>query len=400
MTRRATTIRPKTPEQLEKILARTIDEFGLSGEILAVCSEEKVATVRDLYELSADSLVATEFRPEQVLVLRKLLSSLGLKRRPPRDLTPFQNVEVRCMVRREHRQLQKTQKPRSRNFSEENERYLSLLLLRDPVRRAFARQMLTIVNEPGVRSIAGRYGAHLSGALRAQDCSIDFEDLVSEGNFGLLRAAEEFDPRTGNGFFSYAVWWIRHFVQRYLADSGIIRIPEHLHQKATLLAQVLAKIPTDASECEERVAVCTAFNLGATDYEPFREVIKSLDLIQFPERLDRKQNEGLDDSSLLHELIVADGVSDTETSVNDAMLLHDLQNALEEAIKAIGLSDRSQKILWLRFGFGGDDDFTRETIGQIYGVTRERIRQIEGSALKSLREYKGWDIEQIKALLG
>lgn len=400
MVRYAVAIRPRTSEELERILARKIDEFDLSDEILRVCETEKVSAVRDLYDLSAQSLVATEFSPEQVTVLRKLLVRLGLKRRSPSELTPSQKAEVRRLVGREHRELLKTQKPGARNFREENRPYLNLLLSRDPVMRAVARQMLMIINEPGVRSIAGMYIEYLKGAGRVCDYSVSFEDLISEGGLGVLRAAEEFDPRTGNEFFTYAIWWIRHRVRRFVTDSGIIRVPVHLSRKVSRLRKVLKKLPDGATEDEVCAAVCAEFGFGVPDYEAFREVVSGLEVIQSPHRLDSRPNVELGGVGDMYDIAQAEGTSDTETHINEGMFLGDLGEALEEASRAIGLTDRSQRILWLRFGFGGDSDITLEKIGEIYDISRERVRQLEGESLKKLREWNGWKPDQIEALFG
>jgi RNA polymerase sigma factor (sigma-70 family) len=400
MVRYPIAIYPKTPEELERILVRKIDEFGLSDEVMAVCEIEKVVTIRDLYDLSAESLVATEFSPEQVTVLRKLLKRLGLKRRSPSELTPSQKAEVRRLVGREHRELLKTQKPGARNFREENRPYLNLLLSRDPVMRALARQMLMIINEPGVRSIAGTYIDYLKGAGRVCDYSVSFEDLISEGSLGVLRAAEEFDPRTGNEFFTYAIWWIRHRVRRFVTDSGIIRVPVHLSRKVSRLRKVLKKLPEGATEDEVCTAVCAEFGFKVLDYEAFREVVSGLEAIQTLHRLDSRPNVELGGVGDMYDIAQAEGTSDTETHINEGMFLGDLGESLEEASRAIGLSDRSQQILWLRFGFGGDNDITLEKVGEIYEISRERVRQLEGDSLKKLRAWNGWKPDQIKALFG
>jgi DNA-directed RNA polymerase sigma subunit (sigma70/sigma32) len=102
----------------------------------------------------------------------------------------------------------------------------------------------------------------------------------------------------------------------------------------------------------------------------------------------------------MYDIAQAEGTSDTETHINEGMFLGDLGEALEEASRAIGLSDRSQQILWLLFGFGGDEDMTLEEVGEIYRRSRERIRQIRNKSLQQLREWNGWKPDQIKALFG
>ena len=384
-------IRPRTEEDLSSILSKGIERCGLSQEILAVCEQEKVKTVGDLYELSAESLVATDFTPSQVLVLRKLMATLGLRRRSPNPLSPSQQAIVRRRVERDRIELLKAKKNGTRNYADENARYSQLLLCRDPVERAFARQMLVIVNEPGVRNLVYKFASFIQGAQHAQDYSIDMEDLLAEGNLGLLRGAEEFDPRLENRFFTYAVWWVRHRVQRYLLDCGIIRVPVNLRRKVMWLNRMLAQLPPGATQAHVQAIVCEKLELKHSEYTAFRETARTIMLLIYQERLDgHRPHASGDDLGDMYESVQVEDSIDIEEQVHSELLREDLGKTLEEISRIVDLPDRSKNILLMRYGFCHHDEMTLEQIGQMLGISRERVRQLEASALEKLRATPYW----------
>ena len=197
-------------------------------------------------------------------------------------------------------------------------------------------------------------------------------DLVSEGNIGLMKAVERFDPRKGSKLSTYAAWWIKQSIKRALANqTKTIRLPIHLVDKIGRIRRVssrmmeeLGREPTD-DELADEIGLSTA-KVAA---------LKSASLR--PASLDEPIQDG---ESFQFGDIVGDEESDSPFEA-----LRD-KDALEEIEEVLGvLDDRERMIIHLRFGFGGEEPETLEEIGDIFRVTRERIRQVQNLALRKLR---------------
>lgn len=212
----------------------------------------------------------------------------------------------------------------------------------------------------------------VSLARHYQGCGLSYQDLIQEGNIGLIKAAEKFDVSKGFRFSTYASWWIKQALSRAIADqSRTIRIPVHMTENINKFKKTERELLSQLNREPKIKEIANAMGISEKQAKEIQSYIVE------PTSLDIQV--GDDDDTTIGSFI-----EDTHFVNPESAYIKESNGDVVNAVLDT-LSDREANILRLRFGIGGKKAMTLEEVGKEYGLTRERIRQIEAKALRKLR---------------
>jgi RNA polymerase primary sigma factor len=372
-------------KSLDELLDQATEQgYVTADDILMVFpeAEENLAQLEDLFdrfyvqgiEVYGDEVAVSQEKAEETrgttpLWEQPLGGGDGLRDIPSTDITalyfhemgqvPLLTIEEEVELAQRWQQGRQAEQRLARDGYDEKER----ARLRREIKAGYAaREHLIMANTRLVISVAKRY--------RGQ--GVPFHDLIQEGNLGLMRATDKFDPGRGYKFSTYATWWIRQAVTRALADQGrTIRLPVHMGESIRKLNRTAYLIEQDRGQPPSPEEIANEMGLKP------RRVRWMLKVARRPLSLQKPVGEEKDSE-------LGSFIEDEETPSPPEKAEQTLLRAtLEELLTT--LRPREERVLRLRFGLQDGYRYTLEEVGEKFGLTRERIRQIEKQALRRLR---------------
>lgn len=225
-------------------------------------------------------------------------------------------------------------------------------------------------------------------AIDKEAFAIDFDDLVQEGWFGLIRALELFDYAKGFRFSTYAVQWIRQYINRHIDDfAGAVRFPAHMSEKLSAFKKGLTKLERQLVRQPTREEAAKILEMGEDKVE---ELMMLIQLHAHAVALD-KPVENAEFSEGPATLSIGDFLTANQASQGDAYDEEEKLEAFRRALRNAPLDEVDRQCLEMHFGIGDKEPKTLDEIGGYFGVTRERIRQREERAMEALRTSEFWE---------
>ena len=218
----------------------------------------------------------------------------------------------------------------------------------------------------------------VSVAKKYRGMGLPFGDLIQEGNIGLMKAAEKYDPERGWRFATYATWWIRQAVQRAVADKGrTIRVPVHMGEKMRKMARVYNELSTELSRDPTDEEVAERIGWDVDRVKDVKSAIPDATSLNRPLSSE-------EDSSELGNFVEDERESGVASAVVRELETRRLLQSVER------LPERQRRVLVRRYGLDGEEPATLANLSEELGVSRERVRQLQREAEEVLRDEGGY----------
>jgi RNA polymerase primary sigma factor len=220
-------------------------------------------------------------------------------------------------------------------------------------------------------------------AKKYQHCGLSLNDLINEGNMGLMKAVDRFDYRKGYRFSTYTAWWIRQSILRAISNKGrTIRLPVYMNDLVVKWEDKKEELKQELGREPHMMELADALNI---DYEKAIHIMRHS---QSPTSLDAPVGENQEAN--LKDLVESDASRQTSHRVDEEFMKEKLWEVIDKE-----LTEKEQLVFIHRYGLNGQKEMTLEEVGEMLDLTRERIRQIQEEALEKVRKSElGQDLKQ------